>query len=87
MSAMAFLSRAPSITPAQRGDRLLLIFAAKTFGRLLRSWTAVDRAHQAIAVLEAESSTLDQLEWAERTLCGMIHCDPPSFLEHRAGQS
>jgi len=42
---------------------------------------------KAVAVLQRQSSTPDQCEWAERFLCGMTSADASSFSEHRQSQS
>jgi hypothetical protein len=42
---------------------------------------------EAVAVLEAKTSTLDERDWAERHLNGMVHLDVTTFMEHRLWQS
>ena len=67
--------------------RQLHSFATGWIIKLCRSLEATSLKEEAIKVLQVQSSTLDQCEWAERCLCGMIRVDASSFSQHRPSQS
>jgi len=53
-----------------------------------RAATAPDRlTDRAVAILTDPSSSLDDLDWAERTLCGLCHKSGVAELKARRWQS